>query len=53
MTNPTLLPGVMPPDQLRRLAPEAAQISILPEQGALGRGGKVTADDADFLLLGM
>lgn len=41
------------PDQIRRLAPQAVSMSILPEIGAQGKSANVTASDADFLLLGM
>ena len=41
------------PDQIRRLAPQAVTVSILPEIGAQGKSAEVTPADADYLLPGI
>ncbi len=41
------------PDQIRRLAPEARLISILPEFSSRKDGGEPDTRDADYLVLGM
>ena len=41
------------PDQVRRLAPEARLISILPEFSSRKDGGEADTRDADYLVLGM
>jgi uncharacterized iron-regulated protein len=41
------------PDQVRRLAPEARLISILPEFSSRKDGGEADTRDADYLTLGM